>query len=51
MMMPPFLMITGQTGMQSVLQAEAAGASAYIAKPFPFSGLEAKLRLLSSCRK
>jgi DNA-binding response OmpR family regulator len=44
----PFLMMSGQNALHSVLQAKEAGASAYLTKPFPFGALEAKLRQLSS---
>jgi two-component system, chemotaxis family, chemotaxis protein CheY len=40
----PFLMVTGRADMDSVMEAKAAGVTAYIAKPFSQLQLEAKLR-------
>ncbi|MBI1238760.1 MAG: response regulator [Alphaproteobacteria bacterium] len=42
----PFLMVTGRTDRESVLQAKTAGVTGYIAKPFSYRQLEAKLRAL-----
>lgn len=42
----PFLMITGKSDMQSVIDARAAKVSAYIRKPFSLNQLEAKLRII-----
>ncbi len=42
----PFLMVTGRADKESVIEAKDAGVSAYIAKPFSQTQLEAKLRIL-----
>ncbi len=42
----PFLMVTGRSDMNSVVEAKSAGVSAYISKPFSSKQLEAKLRIL-----
>lgn len=44
----PFLMITGKSDMQSVVDARGAKVSAYIRKPFSLNQLEAKLRIIHS---
>lgn len=40
----PFLMITGRTDKESVLEAKLSGVTGYIAKPFSPDQLEAKIR-------
>ncbi|NCT40501.1 MAG: response regulator [Alphaproteobacteria bacterium] len=42
----PFLMITGRSDIESVVEAKSSGVSAYISKPFSPVQLEAKLRIL-----
>lgn len=42
----PFLMITGRSDMNSVVEAKSAGVTAYIRKPFSPKQLEAKLRII-----
>ena len=42
----PFLMVTGKSDKNSVLEAKMAGVSAFIRKPFSPEQLEAKLRFL-----
>lgn len=42
----PFLMVTGRTDKNSVIEARDMGVSAYIAKPFSSAQLEVKLRVL-----
>lgn len=42
----PFLMITGRSDMESVIEAKSSGVSGYIRKPFSKAQLEAKLRIL-----
>ncbi|MGE4313046.1 MAG: response regulator [Pseudobdellovibrionaceae bacterium] len=42
----PFLMVTGRTDKNSVIEARDNGVSAYIAKPFSSAQLEVKLRVL-----
>jgi CheY-like chemotaxis protein len=44
----PFLMVTGKSDKNSVLDAKIAGVSAFIRKPFSPEQLETKLRLLVS---
>ena len=47
----PFLMLTGRSDADSVMEAREAGVSAYIAKPFSRDQLEAKLRIILSRQK
>lgn len=42
----PFLMVTGRTDMESVVEAKTSGVTAYISKPFSPQQLEAKLRIV-----
>lgn len=42
----PFLMITGRSDRESILEAKDFGVSAYIRKPFKLNELEAKLRII-----
>lgn len=42
----PFLMITGRSDMDSVIEAKSSGVSGYIRKPFSKAQLEAKLRIM-----
>ena len=42
----PFLMVTGRTDMESVVEAKSSGVTAYIRKPFSPKQLEAKLRIV-----
>jgi two-component system chemotaxis response regulator CheY len=42
----PFLLITGRSDQQSVIEAKGAGVTAYIRKPFSLNHLEAKLRIV-----
>lgn len=42
----PFLMITGRSDMESVIEAKSSGVTAYIRKPFSPKQLEAKLRII-----
>ena len=42
----PFLIVTGRSDMDSVLEAKQAGVTAYIRKPFNPKQLEAKLRIV-----
>jgi len=42
----PFLMVTGRSDMNSVVEAKAAGVTGYIRKPFSLRELEAKLRII-----
>lgn len=42
----PFLMVTGRSDMDSVVEAKAAGVTGYIRKPFSPRQLEAKLRII-----
>lgn len=42
----PFLMITGRSDMDSVVEAKASGVTAYIHKPFSSKQMEAKLRII-----
>lgn len=42
----PFLMVTGRSDMDSVVEAKSSGVSGYIRKPFSHKELEAKLRVL-----
>lgn len=47
----PFVMITGRMDKISVMEAKESGVSAYIAKPFTATLLEAKLRAVLASRK
>jgi len=42
----PFLMITGRSDVDSVMEAKSSGVTAYIRKPFSSKQLEAKLRII-----
>lgn len=42
----PFLMVTGRSDMNSVVEAKSSGVTAYISKPFSPQQLEAKLRII-----
>ena len=42
----PFLIVTGRSDMESVVEAKEAGVTAYIRKPFTPKQLEAKLRIV-----
>ncbi len=42
----PFLMVTGRSDMESVVEAKSSGVAGYIRKPFLPSALEAKIRIL-----
>lgn len=42
----PFLMVTGSADKQTVLEARAAGVSAFLAKPFTLEELKAKLTVV-----
>ncbi|PJB72895.1 MAG: hypothetical protein CO093_01935 [Alphaproteobacteria bacterium CG_4_9_14_3_um_filter_47_13] len=42
----PFLMVTGRSDMNSVVEAKVAGVTGYIRKPFSPKQLEAKLRII-----
>ena len=42
----PFLMVTGRTDVNSVVEAKSSGVTAYISKPFSPQQLEAKLRII-----
>lgn len=42
----PFLMVTGRTDLESVIEAKSSGVTGYIAKPFSPQQLEAKLRIV-----
>ena len=44
----PFLMITGQAGEASVIEARAAGVTGYIRKPFTVDDLRKKLRIVQN---
>lgn len=44
----PFLMVTGRSDMESVIEAKSSGVTAYIRKPFSAKQLEAKLRIIVS---
>ena len=43
----PFLMITGRSDMDSVVEAKGSGVSGYIRKPYSPAQLEAKLRIIA----
>ncbi len=42
----PFLMVTGRTDVDSVMEAKIAGVTGYIRKPFSAAQLEVKLRII-----
>ncbi|MCC6597629.1 MAG: response regulator [Alphaproteobacteria bacterium] len=42
----PFLMVTGRSDMESVVEAKSSGVTGYIKKPFSIKELETKLRIL-----
>ncbi len=42
----PFLMVTGRSDKESVVEAKSSGVTAYIRKPFSPKQLEAKLRII-----
>ncbi len=42
----PFLMVTGRSDLESVVEAKSSGVTAYIRKPFSPAQLEAKLRIV-----
>lgn len=42
----PFLMITGRSDMESVIEAKASGVTGYIRKPFSPVQLEEKLKVI-----
>lgn len=42
----PFLMVTGRSDMESVVEAKSSGVTAYIRKPFSPKQLEAKLKVI-----
>lgn len=42
----PFLMVTGRSDMESVIEAKSSGVSGYIRKPFSKAQMEAKLRIM-----
>lgn len=44
----PFLMVTGRSDMNSVVEAKTSGVSGYIRKPFSPAQLEAKLRIIKA---
>ncbi len=44
----PFMMITGKSDKQAVLDAKVAGVSAFIRKPFSPEQVESKLKFLVS---
>lgn len=46
----PFLLITGRADRESVIAARDAGVTAFIAKPFSSTQLEAKMRLATKRR-
>ncbi len=43
----PFLMITGRSDMESVVEAKSSGVTGYIRKPFSSTQLEAKIRVVA----
>ena len=45
----PFLMVTGQSEKENVIEAIAAGVSNYIIKPFTPDTLEMKIRAVFGC--
>ena len=42
----PFLMVTGRSDIESVVEAKACGVTGYIRKPFSSSELEEKLKVI-----
>lgn len=42
----PFLMVTGRSDLDSVVEAKSSGVTGYIRKPFSAAQLEAKLRIV-----
>jgi two-component system chemotaxis response regulator CheY len=42
----PFLMVTGRSDLESVVEAKSSGVTAYIRKPFSSKQLEAKLKII-----
>lgn len=42
----PFLMVTGRSDMNSVVEAKSSGVTGYIGKPFSAAQFEAKLRII-----
>lgn len=42
----PFLMVTGRTDLESVVEAKSSGVTGYIRKPYSPAQLEAKLRII-----
>ena len=44
----PFLMVTGRSDLDSVVEAKTSGVTGYITKPFSKSQIEAKLRIINS---
>jgi two-component system chemotaxis response regulator CheY len=47
----PFLLLTGRSDADSVIEARDAGVSGYIAKPYSRDQLEAKIRIVMSKKK
>ncbi|MEQ1864011.1 MAG: response regulator [Micropepsaceae bacterium] len=47
----PFLLLTGRSDADSVIEARDAGVSGYIAKPYSRDQLEAKIRIVMSKNK
>jgi two-component system chemotaxis response regulator CheY len=47
----PFLLLTGRSDVDSVIEARDAGVSGYIAKPYSRDQLEAKIRIVMSKKK
>lgn len=43
----PFLMVTGRSDMESVVEAKSSGVTGYIRKPFSVKQFETKLRVIS----
>jgi two-component system chemotaxis response regulator CheY len=42
----PFLMVTGRSDLESVVEAKSSGVTGYIRKPFSPKQLEAKLKII-----
>ena len=42
----PFLMVTGRSDLESVVEAKSSGVTGYIRKPFSAKQLEAKLKII-----
>lgn len=42
----PFLMVTGRSDLESVVEAKSSGVTGYIRKPFSAAQLEAKIRIV-----